>query len=212
MIYQMLTGQSPFRGATEYLTFELIMGHCKGNSPLQYPATIDATSQDIIGGLLRVNEHDRLGGSEDEQSENGYPQLKAHPFFHGIIWEDLVHRLPPYQPDSTHFPDSSNMRDGAQEDWTDIGEATPITHYTPQEELLKHSVDSEETGGGVGGVQEHNKIWNKFLLEGENQVYTSTIYKRKVRRIICWVFPSRSDSNFLLLGSFLKEETVNLDG
>lgn len=175
MIYQMLTGISPFRGQTEYLTFELIMGHCKGNHPLQFPDTVDPNSQDLISALLRYNDYDRLGGSEEEDSENGYSKLKTHPFFSGIAWGELIHRLPPYQPDSTLFPDSSNMRDGAQEDWTDIGEATPITHYTPQGELLKHGDSKDE------GVQEHNKIWNRFLLEGENQVLTSTIYKRKVK-------------------------------
>lgn len=176
MIYQMLTGISPFRGATEYLTFELIMGHCKCTNPLTYPDSIDTSSQDLIENLLKVNEWERLGGSEDESANNGYPRLKAHPFFTGIVWDELLNRLPPYQPDSALFPDGSNMRDGAQEDWTDIGEATPITHYTPQEVLLRHSIDGDDQDT----TNEHNRIWNRFLLEGESQVFTSTIYKRKV--------------------------------
>jgi serine/threonine protein kinase len=178
MIYQMLTGISPFRGATEYLTFEAIMGHCRRTNPLSYPEAVNLISQDIIEHLLKANELERIGSGDDNDSDNGYPKLKEHPFFEGIHWDDLINRLPPFQPDPTKFPDANNMRDGAEDAWLLEGEATPITPYIPQEELTKSRDSTLE-------INAANKIWSRFLLEGENAVFTSTIYKRKVKELCC---------------------------
>lgn len=177
MIYQMITGISPFRGATEYLTFETIMGHCKGTNPIPYPATICEAAQDLIGSLLKSNETERLGAGEDIDSDNGYPKLKSHPFFEGIDFKTLIDMTPPFTPDASKFPDPNNMRDGAEDDWLLEGEATPITAYTPQEELLKQSAASDERRFRADSVV--NRIWDKFLADGEKQVFTSTVYKRK---------------------------------
>jgi serine/threonine protein kinase len=208
MIYQMLTGISPFREPTEYLTFESIMGHCRRTKPLQYPPAITAAAQDLIENLLKSNEWERIGSGEEDDSENGYPKLKNHAFFDGIMWDDLINRLPPFQPDPTKFPDPNNMRDGAEEAWLLEGEATPITHYTPQEELTK-SHDNPPVE-----VSEANKIWNRFLLDGENQVFTSTIWKRKVSTSIqfCFlIFHSLLIILYFFLGFILKETSINFN-
>lgn len=65
MIYQMLSGISPFRAGTEYLTFECIMGHCRGTKPLVFPSVIDEVSQDLIMKLLHPIDTERIGAGSD---------------------------------------------------------------------------------------------------------------------------------------------------
>jgi serine/threonine protein kinase len=174
MIYQMLTGISPFRGPTEFLTFEAIMGHCKNSKPLQFPSSINESSRDLILSLLKSNETERIGSAEEEISDNGYRKLKAHSFFENIEWYEMLQRIPPFVPDSMKFPDPNNMRDGAEDDWLLEGEATPIMHGLHQDDLMKKSVDED------GVLSPANRMWNRFLFEGESQIFNSTIYKRKV--------------------------------
>lgn len=166
MIYQMFTGISPFRGATEYLTFELIMGHCRQTRPLDFPACVPVNAQYLIEQLLKNNEWERLGAGEDDE-ENSYAALKGHQFFEGLQWEGLVDCTAPYQPDPASFPKGdNNMRDGASDDWLLEGEATPIAPMHVK----------------AGGKPEEPKasLWSHFLEAGELQVFTSIIYKRKV--------------------------------
>lgn len=179
MIYQMLCGRSPFREPTEYLTFEAIMGHCKGNKPLEYPNSIDAVSRDIIGRLLQGAEADRLGCASEDVAE-GYSALRGHGFFSTTDWEGLYAAGPPFVPDVTRFPSSDNMRDGATNQWLLEGEPTPIAPAVHRSDINKpEKVQSKSTAGSV---------WDQFLVDGERQVFTSSIYKRKVSLFYayCW--------------------------
>jgi 3-phosphoinositide dependent protein kinase-1 len=169
MIYQIFTGVSPFRGATEYLTFELIMGHCRQTKPLEFPSSITKDAADLIEKLLKTNEWERLGAGEEEESENSYLALKNHSFFNELDWASLCDSVPPYQPDPSNFPSDENMRDGATDDWLLEGEATPIAPMHVK---------------AGGGKQEEEaptpSQFSQFLSPGELQVFTSIIFKRKV--------------------------------
>lgn len=177
MVFQFFTGRSPFHGATEYLTFELIMGHCKNTKPLEFPQSVPVIAQDLITQLLRPEENERIGGGEEE-SGNGYNALKNHSFFDGIYWDDLVNWTPPYKPDPSKFPSTENMRDGAEDDWLLEGEATPITPYHHVSELSGHS---HQQITSTTSVDNNEAIkWSKFLRPEEKQVFTSVVYKRKV--------------------------------
>lgn len=167
MLFQMLTGISPFHGETEYLTFELIMGHCRGAKELEYPETIPEAAKDLIGKILKGEESERIGAGDDET--NGYPALKNHRFFESIPWGNLINTPAPYQPDPKSFPDPNNMRDGALDEWLLEGEPTPITSYLKKSDIIEPHSKAQDRG-----------IWDKFLLPGENQVFTGLIYKRKV--------------------------------
>jgi len=167
MIYQMLSGISPFRGGTEYLTFENIMGHCRGTQPLNFPAVIDATTKDIILKLLQTNDVERLGAGEDSDN-NGYATLKQHAYFHGTQWDELANKTAPFQPDASHFPTDKNMRDGADEDWLMEGDPTPI-QSSRQSDIASMELASPT----------NNSKWEQFLVAPERRVFTGLIYKRK---------------------------------
>lgn len=178
MVYQMLSGLSPFRGGTEYLTFENIMGHCKGTQPLVFPPVITPDAQDLILQLLRPNDADRLGAGEDYDN-NGYAQLKAHPFFAGVEWGQLEHKTAPFRPDPTRFPTDKHMRDGANDEWQLEGDPTPIqTSRQSQSDngaLLLSAESASQTG---------NSKWEQFLSPPERRVFTGLIYKRRVSTIL----------------------------
>ncbi|KAG2173807.1 hypothetical protein INT43_005227 [Umbelopsis isabellina] len=80
IIYQLLAGKPPFKGATEYLTFNKI-------TKLEYafPATFPDVAKDLVEKLLVLDPRTRLGSEET----GGVEALKAHPFFDGVAWDDL---------------------------------------------------------------------------------------------------------------------------
>lgn len=175
MVFQMLTGRSPFHEATEYLTFEAIMGHCKGSRPLVIPDGVDETGRQLITALLQANEEDRLGCQTEDINE-GYSMIKQHSFFQAIPWGELINTAPPFMPDARGFPKGENMRDGAEDQWLLEGEPTPIAPIQRRSELtMQHDADEKSDKG-----KNRTSVWEQFLKDGERQVFTSTIYKRKV--------------------------------
>jgi 3-phosphoinositide dependent protein kinase-1 len=59
LLHQMLTGRPPFRGASEYLTFQRILAH--DLAPL--PASLPAPARDLIARLLADDPAARLGAA-----------------------------------------------------------------------------------------------------------------------------------------------------
>lgn len=84
-IYQMLCARPPFRGVTEYLTMQKVQ---EGIKAVVYPDPFPDVAKDLISQLLKTEPEERLGAA-------GYAQLKAHPFFEGIVWVDLHKQTPP---------------------------------------------------------------------------------------------------------------------
>lgn len=65
ILFQLLTGKPPFRGATDYLTFQKIL-----KRDFEFPAGFDAQAKDLIDRILNL-----------EPSERPLPaDIKAHPF------------------------------------------------------------------------------------------------------------------------------------
>lgn len=74
IIYQMLAGRPPFKGASEYLTFQLITA-----LELDFPDGFPAAARDLVEKLLREEPSRRLGARD-------IAELRAHPFFAGVDW------------------------------------------------------------------------------------------------------------------------------
>lgn len=91
VIFQMLLGRPPFKGDSEYLTFQKII-----NRELSFPADVDLdpSARDLIEQLLVLEPGRRLGNTPE-----GYDKLRAHPFFTGVDFCSLstapVPELPP---------------------------------------------------------------------------------------------------------------------
>jgi len=83
IIYQLMTGRAPFKGATDYLTMKIVI-----EGLIIWPVNFHDVAKDLIMALLKVNPMERLGSQS-------YDDLKAHPFFDGIDWDNLHNVTPP---------------------------------------------------------------------------------------------------------------------
>ncbi|GBF95420.1 hypothetical protein Rsub_08382 [Raphidocelis subcapitata] len=89
LIYELLYGVTPFRGARREETFESIL-----RNPLPFltkPAISDA-ARDLISKLLEKDPGDRLG------THAGAEEIKGHPFFASVNWALLRQQEAPYVP------------------------------------------------------------------------------------------------------------------
>uniref|UniRef100_H2Z6B3 non-specific serine/threonine protein kinase n=1 Tax=Ciona savignyi TaxID=51511 RepID=H2Z6B3_CIOSA len=72
IIYQMLSGKTPFHDDSEYYVFQKIVSR-----DFRCPVNMDTDAQDLIGKLLVVDPDGRLGSA----GLGGFDKLKSHPFF-----------------------------------------------------------------------------------------------------------------------------------
>lgn len=87
IVFQVSAGYHPFRGGSDYLTFQETL---KGN--VQIPEHVDPAAKDLIEKLLVPDPSKRLGAIG---FGNDFADLKAHPFFDGIKWDGLHARVVP---------------------------------------------------------------------------------------------------------------------
>ncbi|KAI8581145.1 hypothetical protein K450DRAFT_233306 [Umbelopsis ramanniana AG] len=116
LIYEMLLGQSPFRGEDEDEIFDAIL-----EDEILYPINMSRDSVSICQKLLTRDPERRLGSSPADAQE-----IKAHPFFAGVHWDDMLQKRvpPPFYPKITGRADTSNF----DEEFTrEMPVLTPIT-------------------------------------------------------------------------------------
>ncbi|KAG0453566.1 hypothetical protein HPP92_024870 [Vanilla planifolia] len=79
-LYQMLSGSSPFKDASEWLIFQRIIAR-----DLKFPDHFSEEARDLIDKLLDIDPAKRPGAGPQ-----GYTALKMHPFFKGIDWKKFT--------------------------------------------------------------------------------------------------------------------------
>ena len=92
MLYQMIYNTTPFKAATNYLTFRKIE-----NPEIEFPKDsndISEEAKDLLKRIFVVEPKKRLGGGE-LGSENDIRHLKQHKFFKNIKWNNLHNMTPP---------------------------------------------------------------------------------------------------------------------
>ncbi|KAI9474879.1 hypothetical protein BDB00DRAFT_943563 [Zychaea mexicana] len=101
LIYEMLLGQSPFRGEDEDEIFDAIL-----EDEILYPINMSRDSVSICQRLLTRDPARRLGAGRSDAVE-----IKEHPFFRGVNWEDMLNKRvpPPFYPTITSRLDTSNF-------------------------------------------------------------------------------------------------------
>ncbi|EPQ54936.1 hypothetical protein GLOTRDRAFT_130101 [Gloeophyllum trabeum ATCC 11539] len=101
LTYEMLLGQSPFHGDDEDEIFDAILE----DEPL-YPITMPRDAVSILQKLLTRDPTRRLGSGKDDAEE-----IKRHPFFKDVNWDDVLHKRipPPYFPTVSGSADTSNF-------------------------------------------------------------------------------------------------------
>ncbi|KAI8364758.1 uncharacterized protein BYT42DRAFT_590338 [Radiomyces spectabilis] len=101
LIYEMLLGQSPFRGEDEDEIFDAIL-----EDEILYPINMSKDSVSICQRLLTRDPEKRLGAGPNDALD-----IKEHPFFRGVNWEDMLAKRvpPPFYPTITDRLDTSNF-------------------------------------------------------------------------------------------------------
>ncbi|KAJ8276966.1 hypothetical protein GJAV_G00069890, partial [Gymnothorax javanicus] len=101
LIFEMLVGESPFPGDDEEEVFDSIV-----NDEVRYPRFLSKESISLMRRLLRRNPEKRLGAGEQDAEE-----VKKHPFFRNIHWNNLLAKKvkPPFLPTIQSLRDVSNF-------------------------------------------------------------------------------------------------------
>ncbi|AFR98040.1 classical protein kinase C [Cryptococcus neoformans C23] len=101
LTYEMLLGQSPFRGEDEDEIFDAILE----DEPL-YPITMPRDAVSLLQRLLTRDPTRRLGAGEGDAEE-----IKQHLFFRDVNFDDVYHKRipPPYFPVIGNATDTSNF-------------------------------------------------------------------------------------------------------
>ncbi|CAG8562747.1 23489_t:CDS:10 [Dentiscutata erythropus] len=101
LIYEMLLGQSPFRGDDEDEIFDAIL-----EDEILYPINMSRDSVSILQKLLTRDPERRLGSGKSDAEE-----IKRHPFFKGVNWDDMLAKKvpPPFYPTIASPTDTSNF-------------------------------------------------------------------------------------------------------
>ncbi|KAF9935044.1 Serine/threonine kinase [Linnemannia zychae] len=101
LIYEMLLGQSPFKGDDEDEIFEAIL-----EDEILYPINMSRDSVSILQKLLTRDPEKRLGSGKTDAEE-----IKRHPFFKGVNWQDILDKKvpPPFFPKVRGPTDTSNF-------------------------------------------------------------------------------------------------------
>lgn len=101
LTYEMLLGQSPFRGDDEDEIFDAILE----DEPL-YPITMPRDAVSILQKLLTRDPTRRLGSGKEDAEE-----IKKQPFFKDVNFDDVLNKRipPPYFPTINGSADTSNF-------------------------------------------------------------------------------------------------------
>jgi len=155
MVYEFLSGQVPFKASTEYLTFQLIM-----NREFIFPENFPEVAKSLVEGLLALDPDERLGNRAEK-----FAELKAHPFFEGIDWDNLPNITPPPFAPPEVMPIFPKKEDPVS--------AAPLRD--PEEERKER--EAEERKQKL--AEQKSSVWAKFLNDNELIVETALILKKR---------------------------------
>eukprot|EP00045_Choanoeca_perplexa_P015796 m.204067 g.204067 ORF g.204067 m.204067 type:complete len:551 (+) comp17083_c0_seq2:5218-6870(+) len=170
ILYQLLSGQVPFRGGNDYQTFKKI-------TALEFvvPQGFPDTAKDLVEQLLQRDPDARLGS----QARGGFAPLKEHPFFTGIDWQTLPQQTPPkleaFLPALNPGDKPLHEHDAADDELADLEAAIYMKNMGAVKVVSKE--DKERQLKLEKQAQE--SPWQRFLNPGELIVKTGLVDKRK---------------------------------
>lgn len=117
-LFQMLSGSSPFKDASEWLIFQRITAR-----DLRFPQYFSDEARDLVDKLLDMDPIKRPGAGPD-----GYASLKKHPFFRGIDWKNIRKTRAP----KLAVEENANEDDDTQDsDWLSHMGSAPVNQHVP---------------------------------------------------------------------------------
>ncbi|CCH44866.1 RAC-alpha serine/threonine-protein kinase [Wickerhamomyces ciferrii] len=98
MMFDMLTGKSPFTGNNKTTIFKKII-----EKKLEIPKYLSLDAQDLLRKLINKNPQKRMNIDKD------FTILEKHRFFRKIDWKNLRNLKPPIIPDTTDLRKATNF-------------------------------------------------------------------------------------------------------
>eukprot|EP01012_Entosiphon_sulcatum_P026694 TRINITY_DN32179_c0_g1_i1.p1 TRINITY_DN32179_c0_g1~~TRINITY_DN32179_c0_g1_i1.p1 ORF type:complete len:372 (-),score=60.50 TRINITY_DN32179_c0_g1_i1:81-1196(-) len=121
LLFRMVTGTVPFKGANIRAVFESILHSKVDLAPFPW---VSEVAQDLITGLLEKDEAKRLTGLA----------VKNHPFFNGVDWVTLYNKA---SPPPRYLPIVRKAAPVATDaGLDDVGRSPPTSIGTPQQKLF----------------------------------------------------------------------------
>ncbi|VFQ74553.1 unnamed protein product [Cuscuta campestris] len=165
-LYQMLSGTTPFKGASEWLIFQRIIAR-----DIEFPNYFSDEARDLIDRLLDIDPSRRPGAGPD-----GYASLKNHPFFRGVDWQNLRAQTPPRL---ALDPKSQSFHSGGddQESWnpTHVGDGSARTNDGASSSSSEAAAASSITR--LASIDSFDSKWKQFLDPGESVLMISMVKK-----------------------------------
>lgn len=165
-LYQMLSGTSPFKDASEWLIFQRIIAR-----DIRFPDYFSQEARDLVDRLLDLDPSRRPGAGPD-----GYAVLKMHPFFKGIDWKNLRGQSPPKLAREAGVQ-SSEGEDVNDSSWnpSHIGDGS-----ARQADGNCGAASSSEGSGHItrlASIDSFDSKWQQFLDPGESVLMISMVKK-----------------------------------
>jgi len=175
ILYQMLIGKPPFHGDTEWQTFRKVIE----NKP-DFPPEFDIKAMDLVCKLLVTDPNRRLGAGEE-----GFDEIKTHPFFDGIDWNNIHLQTPPNPTATSSFSNTPFIRNNL--DNNNMRYSLPAPKLSPnkanQDSPRKMSSPQPPAIKLPDRIlqleQQKNSLWSKFLANGELIVHSGLVTKTK---------------------------------
>lgn len=165
-LYQMLSGSSPFKDASEWLIFQRIIAR-----DIKFPEYFSDEARDLIDKLLDVDPSKRPGAGPD-----GYSSLKKHPFFRGIDWKNLRKTRPPKL---AIDPNASEDEDSQDSNWLSHMGGTTVNQQsnTVSNNGVASSSEVRSHISKLASIDSFDSKWQEFLDPGESVVLISKLKK-----------------------------------
>uniref|UniRef100_A0A9I9D3A7 non-specific serine/threonine protein kinase n=1 Tax=Cucumis melo TaxID=3656 RepID=A0A9I9D3A7_CUCME len=167
-LYQMLSGTSPFKDASEWLIFQKIVAR-----DIKFPSYFSEQARDLIDHLLDLDPSKRPGAGAE-----GYASLKSHPFFKGVDWNNIRSQTPPRLALEAGSHSNEND-DGSESSWnpSHIGDGT-----SRQNDGNAGSASTSEGSHHItrlASIDSFDSKWylQQFLEPGESVLMISMVKK-----------------------------------
>ncbi|KAF5742578.1 3-phosphoinositide-dependent protein kinase 2-like [Tripterygium wilfordii] len=164
-LYQMLSGTTPFKDASEWLIFQRIIAR-----DIRFPGYFSVEARDIIDRLLDTDPGRRPGAGPD-----GYAVLKMHPFFKGVDWKNVREQTPPILAlEPTATPGEGDGTPDSSWNLSHIGDGSAGLNDG------NGGASSSEGSGHItrlASIDSFDSKWQQFLDPGESVLMISMVKK-----------------------------------
>ncbi|XVF75668.1 hypothetical protein PTKIN_Ptkin13bG0205300 [Pterospermum kingtungense] len=165
-LYQMLSGTSPFKDASEWLIFQRIIAR-----DIRFPNYFSEEARDLIDHLLDLDPSRRPGAGPD-----GYAALKMHPFFRGVDWSNLRAHPPPKLALEAGAQ-SSDGDDHNDSSWNPSHIGDVSAGQNDGNVSASSSVESSGHITRLASIDSFDSKWQQFLDQGESVLMIAMVKK-----------------------------------